>query len=352
MIGPLRRATQVAGERAGRALRRVELTYAETWERCTRHRRAACATSGSRAATGSAWSARTATATSSSTRRSRPRGWCSCRSTSATPGRAALRAGGRRRARRCSPGREIEGPPGACAARDRPRRRLRGSCSPAVRAGRLPRRSSPTDLAGLFYTGGTTGAAKGVMLTHRNLVANALHFQACWPFGPETRWLVVAPLFHAAGSIAVLATVWNGGEHVVLPAFEPAAALDLVERERVTATLVVPTMLAALADEQLARPRDVSSLRGDRPRRRAGRDRDAAPRARRVPRRDAAAHLRRDRDAADRHAAPARADAPRRARGAARAASPRSASRSRSATARRPVPRTARSARSWSAATT
>src|SRR4051812_32209244 len=63
------------------------------------------------------------------------------------------------------------------------------------------------DLAGLFYTGGTTGASKGVMLTHRNLVANALHLQACWPFGGDTRWLVTAPLFHLAGSIAVLSTV-------------------------------------------------------------------------------------------------------------------------------------------------
>src|SRR5436309_3153954 len=116
-------------------------------------------------------------------------------------------------------------------------------------------------VAGLFYTGGTTGAAKGVMLTHRNLIANALHFQACWPFGPDTCWLVVAPLFHAAGSIAVLATVWNAGEQVVLPAFDPGAALDLVQSHHVTATLVVPTMLAALSEEQLERPRDVSSLR-------------------------------------------------------------------------------------------
>src|SRR3954452_2466710 len=116
------------------------------------------------------------------------------------------------------------------------------------------------DLAGLFYTGGTTGAAKGVMLTHRNLVANATHMQMCWPFTPDTCWLVVAPLFHAAGSIAVLSTVWNAGRHVLLGAFDPGAVLDLIERERVTATLVVPSMLAAINEEQLARPRDVSSL--------------------------------------------------------------------------------------------
>jgi long-chain acyl-CoA synthetase len=120
----------------------------------------------------------------------------------------------------------------------------------------------PADVvAGLFYTGGTTGAAKGVMLTHRNLTANALHFQVSFPFRPDTRWLIAAPLFHAAGSIAVLAMVWHGGCQVVLPAFDPGAALDLIEAEEVTATLMVPTMLAALTEEQLARPRDVARLR-------------------------------------------------------------------------------------------
>ncbi len=118
-----------------------------------------------------------------------------------------------------------------------------------------------TTLAGLFYTGGTTGASKGVMLTHRNLIANALHFQAFSPFRPEMCWLIAAPLFHAAGSIAVLPTVWAGGRQVVLPTFEAAMALDLIERHGVTATLLVPTMLAALNEEQLARPRDVVSLR-------------------------------------------------------------------------------------------
>jgi len=116
------------------------------------------------------------------------------------------------------------------------------------------------DLAGLFYTGGTTGAAKGVMLTHRNLVANTYHYLSCAEFSPDTRWLVMAPLFHAAGSIAAMATVWAAGTHVVLPAFEPAAALDLIEGERVTATLGVPTMLAALAEEQERKARDVTSL--------------------------------------------------------------------------------------------
>ncbi len=118
-----------------------------------------------------------------------------------------------------------------------------------------------TTLAGLFYTGGTTGASKGVMLTHRNLIANALHYQSFYSFRPEMCWLIAAPLFHAAGSIAVLPTVWAGGRQVVLPAFDPAVALDLIERHGVTGTLLVPTMLAALNEEQLARPREVVSLR-------------------------------------------------------------------------------------------
>ena len=131
----------------------------------------------------------------------------------------------------------------------------------AARPADFPDQLPPETMAGLFYTGGTTGAAKGVMLTHRNITANAFHFQAEFAFGPETCWLVAAPLFHAAGSFAVLPTVWHAGCQVPLPVFDPAAVLDLVETKRVTATLMVPTMLAAIADEQLARPRDVSSLR-------------------------------------------------------------------------------------------
>jgi len=116
-------------------------------------------------------------------------------------------------------------------------------------------------LAGLFYTGGTTGASKGVMLSHRNLIANTTNWLVAAQQGPEDTFLIMAPMFHAAGSVAVLATVWIGGRQVILPAFDPVAALDTIAAEQVTVTLGVPTMLAGLAEEQLRRPRPVDSLR-------------------------------------------------------------------------------------------
>jgi len=117
------------------------------------------------------------------------------------------------------------------------------------------------DLAVLFYTSGTTGAAKGAMHTHRSLVSSGLHFMATWPFDRETRWLVASPMFHTGGIIGTLATVCGGGTQVIMPRFDPDLALGLIEREAVTHTLLVPTMLAAAASAQLARPKDVSSLR-------------------------------------------------------------------------------------------
>ncbi len=119
---------------------------------------------------------------------------------------------------------------------------------------------APDDLAGLFYTGGTTAASKGVMLSHRNLVANAWGVQVTQPMSHEDRYLVMAPMFHAAGSISVLQSIAVGAAQVILPTFDPGAMLDLVEAERITQTLGVPTMVAATVEEQLARPRDVSSM--------------------------------------------------------------------------------------------
>ena len=59
-------------------------------------------------------------------------------------------------------------------------------------------------------------------------------------------FLIMAPLFHAAGSNGVLGGIWSGSCQIPLKAFSPALALDLIEEHRVTHTLGVPTMIAAM----------------------------------------------------------------------------------------------------------
>ncbi|MDG2112306.1 MAG: AMP-binding protein [Actinomycetota bacterium] len=117
------------------------------------------------------------------------------------------------------------------------------------------------DISGLFYTGGTTGKSKGVILTHRNLIANTLHGQITMPLDESSTYLVIAPMFHAAGSTSVLQCIALGVPQVVVSAFDPNACLDLIETEGCTMTLAVPTMLAAMIEAQTASPRDMSSMR-------------------------------------------------------------------------------------------
>jgi len=116
-------------------------------------------------------------------------------------------------------------------------------------------------LAGLFYTGGTTGASKGVMLTHRNLIANTFHFMTMSPPSADNVFLVMAPMFHAAGSNGVLGGIWTGSCQIPLKVFDPVTALDYIEKYKVTHTLGVPTMIAAISELQHAEPRDTSTLR-------------------------------------------------------------------------------------------
>lgn len=116
-------------------------------------------------------------------------------------------------------------------------------------------------LAGLFYTGGTTGASKGVMLTHRNLVANTFHFMTAVPPDQDNVSLIMAPLFHAAGSNGVLAGIWSASTQVLLEVFDAGVALDLIEEHRVTHTLGVPAMIAAISELQHNEPRDTSTVR-------------------------------------------------------------------------------------------
>ena len=114
-------------------------------------------------------------------------------------------------------------------------------------------------LATISYTGGTTGTPKGVMLSHRNLLANAMHNLAVTGHSCEDRWLHVCPMFHVAGTSNVFAATWAGGTHVLLPRFEPRAVLETIARERITHAVFVPTMLALLLEADVGD--DLSSLR-------------------------------------------------------------------------------------------
>ncbi|MEM9621664.1 MAG: AMP-binding protein [Pseudomonadota bacterium] len=117
------------------------------------------------------------------------------------------------------------------------------------------------DLAGLFYTGGTTGQSKGVMLSHRNLIANTFHWLTSVPQNEADVMLVMAPLFHAAGSNGVLGSIWTTGTQITLAAFDPQKVLDIIESHQVSLTLGVPTMLAAMAEAQHSQPRKVDTIR-------------------------------------------------------------------------------------------
>ena len=120
---------------------------------------------------------------------------------------------------------------------------------------------SEDTIAALFYTGGTTAASKGVVLTHRNLIANALHKTIACSLGQDDRFLAVAAMFHVAGVAPLVALSWLGATIVTMPTFDAEACLDAVERHAITVMMPVPTMLAALVAAQERRSRDVKSLR-------------------------------------------------------------------------------------------
>jgi acyl-CoA synthetase (AMP-forming)/AMP-acid ligase II len=117
-------------------------------------------------------------------------------------------------------------------------------------------------LAGIYYTGGTTGQPKGVMLSHANLLTSALGSVASGAFlVPGGRYLHVAPMFHLADGAGGAARTALGGTHVIVPGFTPAGVADTIERHRVTDVLLVPTMVQLLVDSPDAADADLSSLR-------------------------------------------------------------------------------------------
>ena len=117
------------------------------------------------------------------------------------------------------------------------------------------------DVAHLYYTSGTTGRPKGVMLTHKNVKSHALGTIAELHLTDRDRWFHVAPLFHLADAWATFALTWVGGKHILLPSFDALSVCSLIQEEKITLTNLIPTMLNMMVNHPEVGSFDYSSLR-------------------------------------------------------------------------------------------
>ncbi len=132
---------------------------------------------------------------------------------------------------------------------------LLAAATPAVDAG-----CGGQDLAGVMYTGGTTGFPKGVMLSHEGLCANALAFVGEGIVQGDARTLLIAPMFHIACGAMMLGNAAVGGTFVIAPMFTPLGTLQVIQEQKVTHTLLVPTMIQLATDHPDADQYDLSSV--------------------------------------------------------------------------------------------
>ncbi len=123
-----------------------------------------------------------------------------------------------------------------------------------------PVRCSADDEALLLFTGGTSGRAKGVPLTHGNIMANAKQVGSRWSARPDDVVLHVPPMFHSAELVKTVYLI-QGAASVYLPKFDPDALLRTVEEFKVSFALLVPTMLMLTLQSGKVPQYDVSSLK-------------------------------------------------------------------------------------------
>jgi len=118
----------------------------------------------------------------------------------------------------------------------------------------------PEAILALIYTSGTTGRPKGVMVSHANVLANVANFNY-WMRYPEAGvYLHAAPIFHIADFPAMFAAPTLGAFQITIPKFSPQTFCETVERERVSHTVLVPTMISLLIQFPEVRKYDLSSL--------------------------------------------------------------------------------------------
>ena len=116
-------------------------------------------------------------------------------------------------------------------------------------------------VAHLYYTSGTTGRPKGVMLTHKNVCSHALGTIAELKLVDTDVWGHIAPMFHLADAWATFAVTWVGARHVMVGQFEAEAVMATIEKHKITLSNLIPTMLNLMIKNPRVAEYDFSSLR-------------------------------------------------------------------------------------------
>ena len=118
----------------------------------------------------------------------------------------------------------------------------------------------PEAVLGLIYTSGTTGQPKGVMVTHANILADVHNFNYWMRYTEGGIYLHAAPIFHIADFPSMFAAPAFAGSQITIPKFGAQTFCETVEREHVTHTVLVPTMINLLTQFPDAGKYDLSSL--------------------------------------------------------------------------------------------